>query len=241
MSDITEQPRPEADAPAAIVEGTTVAAASESVIADAPGAGAAATEPAKGGHEPEEDENSKKVTLADLSAKGSALYTHKNYEEAAEVFSRASNLQAELNGELAPENAEILFHYGRSLFRVGQSKSDVLGGQAAAESKKTKTNGSDAPKASSSKLPTLDEAAKGLPVQASVKNDGDAKKVLFQFTGDENFVDSDDSDEEVHASNDQSSERGTNTIMHRAVKKKTKRKMTSPLHSKFSTLRACAT
>ncbi|OAA72747.1 histone H1-binding protein [Akanthomyces lecanii RCEF 1005] len=194
MSDIPEQTRP-AEEPSAPAEGVVVteSAVLEVPAADAPAADAPTTEQAEA---VEEDDKSKKVTLADLSAKGSALYAHKNYEEAAEVFSRASNLQAELNGELAPENAEILFHYGRSLFRVGQSKSDVLGGQAAGESKKTKANGGAAPKASSSKLPTLDESATDTPASASEKKDGDAKKPLFQFTGDENLVDSDDSDEE---------------------------------------------
>lgn len=191
MSDVTEQTRP-AEEPAP-VDGTATEAVAVEAPVDAPAADAPATEEA----EVVEDEKSKKVTLADLSAKGSALYAHKNYEEAAEIFSRASNLQAELNGELAPENAEILFHYGRSLFRVGQSKSDVLGGQAAGESKKTKSNGSAVPKASSSKLPTVDEAAKQTPAEASEKKDGEPKKSLFQFTGDENFVDSDDSDVEV--------------------------------------------
>lgn len=192
MSDVTEQTRP-AEEPPAPVEGAVVteSAVLEVPAADTPAADAPATEQAEAG---EEDDKSKKVTLADLSAKGSALYAHKNYEEAAEIFSRASNLQAELNGELAPENAEILFHYGRSLFRVGQSKSDVLGGHAAGESKKTKANGSAAPKASSSKLPTLDEAA---TETATDKKNVEAKKPLFQFTGDENLVDSDDSDEEV--------------------------------------------
>lgn len=175
----------------------------------------------------EEDEKSKRVTLADLSAKGSALYAHKNYEEAAEIFSRASNLQAELNGELAPENSEILFHYGRSLFRLGQSKSDVLGGQAAGESKKSKTNGSSGSKASSSKLPAIEEAAKKTPADATDGKDTEAKKPLFQFTGDENFVDSDDSDEEVspppaliwkHMP--------TNYITNRAAKSRKRRKTT---------------
>ncbi|KAM0200181.1 hypothetical protein ACHAPI_002605 [Fusarium lateritium] len=147
----------------------------------------------------DQDPNSKKVTLADLSAKGAALYAHRNYEEAAEVFSRASILQAEINGETAPENAEILFHYGRSLFKVGQSKSDVLGGPAVSEKKKS-TEGK-------AKKPVQTEAEKvtqeGVGIVAEQK-DGEKKtedtkgdkKPLFQFTGDENF---DESDEEENA------------------------------------------
>ncbi|TQV93907.1 histone H1-binding protein [Cordyceps javanica] len=194
MSDATEQTRPTVAPVSVECIATTEAAAIEAPSADEPAADAFSTERFEAG---EEDEKSQKVTLADLSAKGSALYAHKNYEEAAETFSLASNLQAELNGELAPENAEILFHYGRSLFRVGQSKSDVLGGHAAGESKKTKARtGSAAPKASSSKLPILNEVATESPAGMSGDKAGATKKPLFQFTGDENFVDSDDSDEE---------------------------------------------
>lgn len=147
----------------------------------------------------DQDPNSKKVTLADLCAKGTALYAHRNYEEAAEVFSRASILQAELNGETAPENAEILFHYGRSLFKVGQSKSDVLGGPAAAE--KRKGAGSKAKKPAQTEAQKVTQEGIGIIAEQkdeakkdeSSKADADAKKPLFQFTGDENF---DDSDEE---------------------------------------------
>lgn len=158
--------------------------------------------------EPEEDIKSRKVTLADLSAKGTALYAHKKYEEAADVLSIASVLQVEINGETAPENAEVLFHYGRSLFKVGQSKSDVLGGQAAADNKakakaKPKANGkpkqvtepasTDAEKVTQEGVGIVaaqaGEEAKPEPSAAAAT---DAKKPLFQFTGDENFVDSDD-------------------------------------------------
>ncbi|KAK1246989.1 hypothetical protein MKX08_000791 [Trichoderma sp. CBMAI-0020] len=161
-----------------------------------------AAAPAEAGLESEVDDDikSKKVTLADLSAKGTALYAHKKYEGAADIFSRASILQAEINGETAPENAEILFHYGRSLFKVGQSKSDVLGGSAPAE-KKTKAN-SGAPSKKAAK-PDEEKAATaaGQPAEGG-ENKGDdksdvpeGKKLFFQFTGDENFDDESDEDE----------------------------------------------
>lgn len=144
----------------------------------------------------DQDPNSKKVTLADLSAKGAALYAYRNYEEAAEVFSRASVLQAEINGETAPENAEILFHYGRSLFKVGQSKSDVLGGPAVSEKKKN-TEGkakkpvqTEADKVTQEGVGIVAEQKEGEKKTEDIKGD---KKPLFQFTGDENF---DESDEE---------------------------------------------
>ncbi|KOS20594.1 NASP-related protein sim3 [Escovopsis weberi] len=150
-----------------------------------------------------DDIKSMRVTLADLSAKGTALYAHRKYEEATDVFSRASDLQAELNGETAPENAEILFHYGRSLFKVGQSKSDVLGGPAAAAESKSKSNG----RAAGAKKTTEADAGKQKPAAAAAggpskaadtegQNLPEGKKLLFQFTGDENFDDSDEDEEQ---------------------------------------------
>lgn len=139
----------------------------------------------------DEDIKSKKVTLADLSAKGTALYAQKSYEEASEIFSEASNLQAEINGETAPENAEILFHYGRSLFKVGQSKSNVLGGSAPVE-KKAPANGK--PQGEKSAPKPLKPASDDKLKDGETKDGPDAKKPLFQFTGDENFDDTDDED-----------------------------------------------
>jgi hypothetical protein len=161
---------------------------------------------------------STKVTLADLCAKGTAQYAQRNYEEATDLYARASELQAEVNGEMSPDNAEILFLYGRSLFKVGQSKSDVLGGRASGEKKKP--NGASKPKKEKAETiaeePAKDEAAteeaktenekiaeEGVAIVAeasgSAKPEGEAdvKKPLFQFTGDENFEDSDDEDAEV--------------------------------------------
>lgn len=145
--------------------------------------------------------NSVKVSLADLCAKGTAQYAHKNYEEAADLYARASELQAELNGEMSPDNAEILFLYGRSLFKVGQGKSDVLGGKAGTEKKKP--NGTAKAKKEAPKQDLKSESEKiaeeGVAIVAE-QNGGstkleegvDAKKPLFQFTGDENFEDSED-------------------------------------------------
>ena len=106
-------------------------------------------------------------------------------------------MQAELNGETAPENAEILFHYGRSVFKVGQSKSDVLGGPAAADKKAKPANNGGASKnpAKTDEQKAAQEGGAAAASSASENKDegsADAKKPLFQFTGDENFDDSDD-------------------------------------------------
>ncbi|KAK0107261.1 hypothetical protein ONS95_003962 [Cadophora gregata] len=147
--------------------------------------------------------NNVKVSLADLCAKGTAQYAHKNFEEAAELYARAAELQAELNGEMSPDNADILFLYGRSLFKVGQSKSDVLGGKAGGEKKKT--NGmakqkkveapKEDPKTESEKI-TEEGVAIVAGQNGTAEGAVDAKKPLFQFTGDENFEDSDDDAED---------------------------------------------
>ncbi|KAH8671205.1 hypothetical protein BX600DRAFT_434329 [Xylariales sp. PMI_506] len=164
--------------------------------------------------DPEEREKSIKVSLADLTAKASALYVQKNYEDAAEVYAQAAEMQAEFNGEMSPENADILFLYGRSLFKVGQSKSDVLGGKAGGEKKKAKANGSSKQKKEGTSSSNTIEEEK--PEADKVTEEGvaiiaenaagsglnqedelpEAKKPLFQFTGDENFEDSDEEEAE---------------------------------------------
>lgn len=162
--------------------------------------------------EEEEREKSIKVSLADLTAKATAFYAQKKYEEASEVYARAAEMQAEFNGELSPENADILFLYGRSLFKVGQGKSDVLGAapggekktakQAAAKSKKETAESSTARASGGRATSDADQIAEekvayvAKNVTGSGLEDGDklsdAKKPLFQFTGDENFEDSDE-------------------------------------------------
>lgn len=168
--------------------------------------------------------NSAKVSLAEYCAKGTAEYAQKRYEDAVDHYAQASELQAEINGEMSPENAEILFLYGRALFKVAQQQSDVLGGRASGEKQKPKK------KSSGKKADTIkeeDEPVKAEEEQkdetlktegeqkrdevaeealAIIANGGaakkeessskDPKKPLFTFTGDENFEDSDEEEEE---------------------------------------------
>ncbi|CZT44107.1 related to histone H1-binding protein [Rhynchosporium secalis] len=147
--------------------------------------------------------NNVKVSLADLCAKATSQYAHKNFEEAAELYARAAELQAELNGEMSPENADILFLYGRALFKVGQSKSDVLGGKAGGEKKKpsaaVKSNKADALREEKTEDEKITEEGVTIIARQSGSAEGavDAKKPLFQFTGDENFEDSDDDAEDA--------------------------------------------
>jgi len=69
----------------------------------------------------------KLITTANLA------YSQKHWEAAVEAYSEAAQVQDMINGEMAPENAELLYLYGRCLYKVGVSKSAVLGGQAVSE------------------------------------------------------------------------------------------------------------
>lgn len=152
----------------------------------------------------EEREKSVKVSLADLTAKASALYLQKNYEEAAEVYAQASEMQAELNGEMSPENADILFLYGRSLFKVGQANSDVLGTTGGEKKKPSASASKPKPKKPDATADTKPEAEKvveeGVAKAAEEAGTSEVReaKPLFQFTGDEEFEEEDE-DEEAEA------------------------------------------
>lgn len=158
---------------------------------------------------PDEVAKSLNVSLADLSAKATALYAHKEYEQASELYAQAAEMQAEMNGEMSPDNAEILFLYGRALFKVGQSKSDVLGGKAPeakkqkAKPKPTKVAGAangGGSTAESSGANVVEAASEVVAKEAAEKEEEvpktEQKKALFQFQGDENFGDSDEEEEE---------------------------------------------
>jgi HAT1-interacting factor 1 len=107
--------------------------------------------------------------LTDLINSANLSYSLKRYDAAAETYSLATEMQASLNGEMAPANAELLYLYGRCLFKVAVAKSDVLGGQVAGEAPKAKTekkgkgaNGVGEPKAESTNAPffqVLDSAS----------------------------------------------------------------------------------
>ncbi|KAH8589420.1 hypothetical protein B0O99DRAFT_599873 [Bisporella sp. PMI_857] len=155
------------------------------------------------------------VSLADLCAKATSYFARRNYEAAADLYAQASELQAKLRGETDPQNADVLFLYGRSLFEVGKSKSDVLGGKSS-EKKKAKDKTKNKTKKESVKDETIketkdeidkvaEEAAEAVDAvveQAELKKD-DPAKPLFQFTGDDNFEDSDEEEQEADDEDDE--------------------------------------
>ncbi|RMZ89871.1 hypothetical protein DV736_g2888, partial [Chaetothyriales sp. CBS 134916] len=70
--------------------------------------------------------------LTELKARATAKYAVKHFRDAAELYSQATELQAEINGEMAVENADLLYVYGKCLYFLAQQTSSVLGGDAAA-------------------------------------------------------------------------------------------------------------
>ncbi|EDU44541.1 SHNi-TPR domain containing protein [Pyrenophora tritici-repentis] len=134
-----------------------------------------------------------KEKLDELSQAASIHYATKNFPAAAENYANAVEIQAELNGEMAPENAELLFYYGRALYKVAVAKSDVLGNKVAQEEKKNKK-----PKAK--KATKTDDSGEGSSARAPVpekKEESAATKPYFQLTGDENWTDSEEEDDDM--------------------------------------------
>jgi HAT1-interacting factor 1 len=99
------------------------------------------TLPAEQTNAPTEPE--KEQTLEELITSANLQYSLKNYDAAAEVYSKATERQAVERGEMDPANAELLFLYGRCLHRVAVANSDVLGGQVAGEAPKRGDQGSN--------------------------------------------------------------------------------------------------
>jgi len=154
-------------------------------------------------------EGSSHARLVDLIAQATLKYSIKDYNAAAELYSEATELQAELNGEMSPENADLLYAYGRCLYHVAVSRSDVLGAKVAGEqparhSKKSRgkaTNGEGSAAGAVNAQEIVTQVVEGNtgPREPTDENAAGGRP-YFQFTGDENFDDSED-DEDGEVSN----------------------------------------
>lgn len=154
-------------------------------------------------------EGSSHARLADLIAQATLKYSIKDYNAAAELYSEATELQAELNGEMSPENADLLYAYGRCLYHVAVSRSDVLGAkvggeQPAQHSKKSRGKATNGEGSAAGDVNVQDRVAEEIVTQVVEGETGpreptDGKAVggrpYFQFTGDENFDDSEDDED----------------------------------------------
>lgn len=131
-----------------------------------------------------------KERLEELATAASLHYSTKNFVAAADSYADAVEIQAELNGEMAPENAELLFYYGRALYKVAVAKSDVLGNKVAQEDKK-KPKSKKAAKTETGEASGATNGAKTESKEESVES-----KPYFQLQGDENWTDSEDEEDE---------------------------------------------
>lgn len=136
-----------------------------------------------------------RAALTTLLASATQAYALKNYPAAANLYSQASTLQASLNGEMDPSNADLLYAYGRCLYHVAVSQSDVLGGRVAAEKKKgkgKKMNGTM----------DVDQEPASVSVGGAMKDQNGlgSNKPYFQISGDDEGWES--SDEEDEGSDD---------------------------------------
>ena len=68
-----------------------------------------------------------------IVAQANKAYALVNYEEAADKYAEASQACSLEYGEGNPRNADVLFLYGRTLFKLAMQKSEVLGGAGPAE------------------------------------------------------------------------------------------------------------
>ena len=154
--------------------------------------------------------DSQAAQLQDLNARAARHYSLKEYTAASDLYAQASELQASLNGETSTKNADLLYLYGRSLYQVGVSKSDVLGGKTAGEAetekpKKSKQTRATVETESGASQPATAEQRVAEEVVAKVVQDKDgssksqdegaANKPYFQITGDENWDDSDEDED----------------------------------------------
>lgn len=149
-----------------------------------------------------------RAQLEDLVTRAAAKDAIKDFNAAAELYSEATELQVKLNGEMSLDNADLLYAYGKALYNVAVSKSDVLGAKVAGEpqAQPNTTGGSSgsAKPASTSENLIENSMASGMAkkeASASEKELSENKqsKPFFQFTGDENFDESDSEDEDEEA------------------------------------------
>ena len=159
---------------------------------------------------------SEETHLAEIIAQATLKYSVKDYDAAAELYSRATELQAEINGEMSLQNAELLYAYGRCLYHVAVKNSDVLGTKVAGEKQDTSKATSGKKLKSHRKIDEINSWAMRIPEDAVTKiveeKDGpsgpereEEKSAVpyFQITGDENWDTSEDQDQ-----NDQEDEDG---------------------------------
>ncbi|KAL9030644.1 MAG: hypothetical protein Q9196_001254 [Gyalolechia fulgens] len=146
----------------------------------------------------------RQAELEKLMAQATSRYSVRDYDAAAEFYSQATELQAELNGEMASQNANLLYAYGRCLYHTAVRNSDVLGSKVAGEKRSggtPKPSGNETTRATdeltSENMRGAEEGSAQVPAsQEAIAQPADVPdqngKPYFQFTGDDNFDGTDD-------------------------------------------------
>ena len=148
--------------------------------------------------------------LTTITAQAQKAYSTKDYLTAVSLYATACELQAQLHGsENDPRNAHLLYLYGKALYQVAVSKSDIFGGAAMkqeagvdADADADADTNTDADGDRERRESKNKKKDKKKTVESRSKRDADlavtmAKKGgLFSFQGDENWDNSDDDDEE---------------------------------------------
>jgi HAT1-interacting factor 1 len=156
---------------------------------------------------PKDSPEQLRARLTDLTTRAAAKDAVKDFNAAAELYSQATELQVELNGEMSVENADILYAYGKSLYNVAVSKSDVLGSKIPADHtlpENATSSGSTSTNEGLVKSAIASSASKAsfdTEEQAQTKSHGNQQ--YFQFTGDDNFDDSESDEEEDRVNADE--------------------------------------
>ncbi|TGZ79821.1 hypothetical protein EX30DRAFT_396875 [Ascodesmis nigricans] len=138
------------------------------------------SQPAPPAEAPTPPQSTESAELATLKARALKASATRSYSAAADLYSQACALQSQIHGsDTDPRNAPLLYLYGRALYNLAQSKSDVLGGRV------------DAPSAPSA--PAVGSSSSAAPGSSSKEEKPAGRRGLLQFAGDENW---DDDDEE---------------------------------------------
>ncbi|KAL8762275.1 MAG: hypothetical protein Q9184_001687 [Pyrenodesmia sp. 2 TL-2023] len=162
------------------------------------------SEPSSKGTEGQSD---RQAELETLVAQATSKYALKDYDAAAEFYSEATEIQAEINGEMSPKNANLLYAYGRCLYHAAVRNSDVLGSKVAGE--KQQAGSEKSPKQNGKRTEIvgtgMTDGTPAIREEGAAQTTGDfgalsrseaaqdkAGKPYFQFTGDENFEESEE-------------------------------------------------
>ncbi|KAJ6260573.1 hypothetical protein Dda_4799 [Drechslerella dactyloides] len=136
--------------------------------------------------------------LEALTAEAAVEYTHKRYSKAAELYAEAAELQASINGEDSPLNADLLYLYGRALYNCGLERSDVLGtGVSSGEAAREKQRSAEITTTTKPSTSAAAAAKKRKPAATADITDvgGAFKKGVIAISGDDNFLDDSDGED----------------------------------------------